>query len=465
MSFSSSQSNSTEENSENEFNLSETELDFDISKIFLNLSLTEVGNSSNNCEVNMAVPHFETKLLEIVPKFDGNPLELSSFLDTANTLYNTYWDPTPTNRNSVQNVTLIYGIYAKLIGKAREVYSICISKDWQSVKSALIAHFGDQRDENGLLFDLDQMRQNNNEPSLQFYTRIMSTLSALHNYVDTHENVAATIIVKKEFYNKHALKIFLAGLKEPLGSTIRAMRPDCLATAQQYIISENNIHHLQKSQVDYQKNRPPQKYNNNNNTQPQKFYNNNTQPQKFYNHNFQPNFPQQFTYSNPSFPRGPINVQPRSVPFQRFPTNRQVFGPPKNPTNVWKPNFQNQLNQPKPTPMSGISHGTFPRPTTMIQQQPRYSRPNFTSEELYNVEQPHYYDPNVSGPSYQYNNYETEYFYTNLDPSNDPNLSYNQYNQYGAQENFDEQNAEYVPEQNGDSDQNFQEIKPPDHTI
>lgn len=449
MSFSSSQPNSFEENSENELNLSNTEINLELDTLFSNLSLKNKEESSNNCEINMARPNFDSKLLEIVPKFDGNPLELSSFLDTANTLYNTYWDPNPLNKNSVQNITLIYGIYAKLIGKAREVYSICISKEWQCVKNALVAHFGDQRDENGLLFDLDQLRQNNSEPSLQFYTRIMSNLSALHNYVDIHETIANNITVKKEFYNKHALKIFLAGLREPLGSTIRAMRPDSLATARQYIISENNIRHLQKPQNDFQKNKPPQKYNNNTS----QFYN------SYNNNNFQPSSPHQVPHFNPPFPRGPVHIQPRPVPTQRFPTNRQVFGPQRTSTNVWKSNPQNQSYQQKPTPMSGISHGTFSRPRSMIQQQqPRYSRPNFTFEELHNMEQPTYYDPNNPGPSYQNNTYEPEYLYPDSDPINYTNLPNN--NQYESFDSHDEQNSEYAPEQN-ESDQNFQEIMPP----
>lgn len=459
MSFSSSHSNSTEENSNNELNLSDFEtnpIDLDLDRLFLNLSLNEVTENFNNCEIKMARPTFDSKLLEIVPKFDGNPLELSSFLDTANTLFNTYWDPDPSNRNSVQNVTLIYGIYAKLIGKAREVYSICISKEWASVKNALISHFGDQRDENGLLFDLDQMRQHNNEPSLQFYTRIMSNLSALHNYIDTHENNAGIVAVKKEFYNKHALKIFLAGLKDPLGSTIRAMRPDSLATARQFIISENNIRHLQRPQNDFQKNKPQQNFYNN---QPHHSHNNNNnhQPHNF-NNKFQSSFPQQPTYFNPPFPRGPINIQPRPIFNQRFPTNRQVFGPPKNTTNVWKPTNQ---HQPRPTPMSGISHGTFPKPRPINQQPPRYSRPNFVFEELHNMEQPAYYYPSP-GPSYQnYTYYEPEYFYSNYDTPNYVNEPDKQCENF---ENYDEQNAECTPEQNCDSDQNFQEITPQEPT-
>lgn len=103
---------------------------------------------------------------------------------------------------------MIYVISPKLIDEVREVYIICIAKDWQSVKNALVAHFGNHRDENGLLFNLDQLRQSNSESTLQFYTRVMSNLSVLHNYLSTQEIVATNKNVKKSFYINHAFKMF-----------------------------------------------------------------------------------------------------------------------------------------------------------------------------------------------------------------------------------------------------------------
>ncbi|CAG9771277.1 unnamed protein product [Ceutorhynchus assimilis] len=219
----------------------------------------------------MAPPHFETKLLEIVPKFDGNHLD------------------------------------------------ICVSKDWKTVKDALIAHFGDQRNENGLLFDLDQLRQYANEPPLQFHTRGMSNLSASHNYIDTHNFNDPT------------------SLKEPLGSTIRSMKPKDLAEARKVESNISNIRHLQKPQNDNFANK-----NKHQNQQKQNFHQNNFP--RF--HNFQQNYTPTQTFQPPgnTFPHAPINVNPRQMPTQKFFTNQQVFGSPKN---VWKPNAQEAQNLPK----------------------------------------------------------------------------------------------------------------------
>lgn len=328
------------------------------------VSISKV-HSENNINLNkMAPPTFDTKLFNIVPQFDGNPLELSAFLDTANMLINTYWDVTPTNINCSQNVLLIYGIYAKLSGFAKEVYSTCISKDWASVKSALIAHFGDHRDESGLLSDLCSLKQNNNELPLLFLQRVMSNLNALYNYIDTHELDETNKLARKTFYQKHCLNVFLSGLKEPLGSTIRAMRPPDLATARQFIVTENNIKYIHRNSNFNQQNTAKPDFNS---YRPQ--IQNNPQ------HN---NFRMQS-----QFPSQPINVNPRPVQ-QKFFTNKQVFG---KPPNVWKP--KNQNNFPRPTPMSGVSHGTsFARqnkPPTNIFKNHR-PNPNIITEELFNIE-------------------------------------------------------------------------------
>lgn len=426
MSIPSLSPNSLAESSENsELNLSELDLrqenvtrnaDLDLTDLLSSLSINSPKLSSKdkfnfNLEkpesLNMsAPPHFDAKILEIVPKFDGNPLELSSYLETANTLISNFWDTRPDHANCVQNVTIIYGIYSKLIGKAREVYSISINKDWQSIKTSLIAHFGDQRDENGLLFDLDQLRQTNHETPLQFHTRVMSNLSALHNYIDTHETIEATKQLKKQFYNTHALKIFLAGLKEPLGSSIRAMRPECLASARQFIISENNIRHLQKPhipQVTPKFNVP---------TFTQYFPNQPFQNQQFnqFNQPFRQNFPSNFSrQTKPVFPSQPIDIRPRQLPPPKFFTNKQVFGTNKN-TNVFKPRNIPQNQFPKPTPMSGISHGTFPKPP--VNQQRYFNPPHFVFEELHNVEQ-NDNEPYISNnefEGYQYSYPEQQYY-------------------------------------------------------
>lgn len=263
----------------------------------------------------------------------------------------------------------------------------------------------------------------------------MSNLSSLHNYIDIHENNLDTRIIKKEFYNKHALRIFLAGMREPLGSTIRAMKPKDLAEARQFIVSEDNIRHLQRPNLEANKPRINRPTNTNINPRFNQIYN--PALNQMYNSAFNQNYPAYQNYrplTNPSpnyFPRNPINVQPLPVK-QNYPTNKQVFGKPNNPTNVWKPKPSNNASiRPKPTPMSGISHGTYPKPNTVVQR-PNYfqlsGQSNFISEELHNVEQINdiqNFDPNQPSTSYQNYSYDQTYNYDQTCDDQIPNEYYN----------------------------------------
>lgn len=116
-------------------------------------------------------------------------------------------------------------------------------------------------------------------------------------------------------------------------------------------------------------------------------------------------------YISNQYPRNPINIQSRPVK-KNFPTNKQVFGQQKNPTNVWKPQpSTSYANKPKLTPMSGISHGTH-RPSTSFQfpQRPQQTyQSKFVSEELYNVD---YTDDCPNSPDYSYYNSDSpDYLY------------------------------------------------------
>lgn len=343
-----------------------------ISNNFIYKSYTEVLDI-------MAPPHFDLKILDIVPKFEGDTNELAAFLEISQTLIITYWDAT--NVASVQNILLINGIYAKLIGRARSVYCNCISKDWDNVKKTLIAHFGDQRNESGLLMDLGNLKQSPNEPSLQFLNRVMNILNALHNYIDIHEGNAELKILKKQFYQEHGLNVLLSGLRDPQGPIIRSMKPNNLAEAQQFIITDNNIRYQQRGFSNpNQGNKFNHTHNNHSKTNP------NTQkftpyiPQASFSPNIRPNMPH--------FPTGPINTQPRPTFPQRPFVNRQIPG--TSSSNVFRP--RNDQNFPRPTPMSGIStsvsrpNNTNLQPNRNFPQFNQQRQPRYTFEELHNIE-------------------------------------------------------------------------------
>lgn len=382
--------------------------ELDISNLISKLNISSKENQTSKVvntisdrsvnNINMAPPIFDVKNLCIVPIFDGNPNNLYEFLNVSTTLLTHYFDVTPANIGCIQNKLLLHGILSKLTGRAKEVISVYGCSDWESIKNTLIQHFGDQRDENALTRDLVNLRQNPNEAPLQFYEKCMGILNTICNYIDLHNDQTDVISSKKDFFRQQTLTTFLAGLKEPLGSTIRAMRPTSLATAMQYIQEENNIRYLQKihnAQIPavIKKPIPIQRYPSHQITPPQ----------------FQ-RFPMWQTYQPPqSFPRGPVNLPPRTnLPPQRFFTNQQVFGKQQN---AWAPkNHPGPSHQPKPTPMSISTRNTVPanqyRNQNHFKPNP-HQKPTFTSEELFNLEQ---YEQNYIDP-YQnnYNYYSEDY--------------------------------------------------------
>lgn len=98
---------------------------------------------------------------------------------------------------------------------------------------------------------------------------------------------------KQSDYRESCLNTFLAGLKEPIGSTIRAMRPTSLNDALNKC-QEQNIYYLRNTSIGHQ---PPPKvehknnYNRSNNNQRNNnnFSRNNGFPNQRYNDNYNQN--------------------------------------------------------------------------------------------------------------------------------------------------------------------------------
>lgn len=374
---------------------------------------------------------FDVKTLCILPCFDGNPSELYDFIKVSVTLLNHYFDARPENIGCIQNVLILQGIISKIKGRAKEVISIYGCNSWESIKETLIQNFGDQRDENSLTRDLVNLRQLPNDTPMQFYERVMALLNTANNYVELHNNNAAITASKRSFFRQQALKTFLAGLREPIGSTIRAMRPQSLADAIQYIQEELNIRYLQRNHVSTQDTllrRPIPET-----SRPQlqqnfapRFHQPNSAP-RFYQPNpaprfYQPNFAQprlnHFQNQNQArFPQGPVHIRPHTN-FQqnRFPTNQQVFG---KPINVWKPNPHTSQQLPRPTPMST----TTSLPKTFSQRNPAQNQQGqkFGTEQLFNIEQENLIEDNEYPDSHP-EEYEQEaygYYYLQEAPLED----------------------------------------------
>lgn len=367
------------------------------------------------------VPDFDTKNLSIVPEYDGNPNELYNFIQVTTLLLNHYWNAA--DAGCFQNHILTQGIISKLKGRAKEVVSIYGCSDWPSIKDVLIQNFADQRNENSLTRDLVNLRQGFNEAPHQFYEKVMGLLNTISNYVELHNNDDAIKKSKKSFFQQQALTTFLAGLKEPLGSTIRAMRPKDLVHAMQYIQEENNIRYLQKGPS------IPLLPLNKTIHQPQRQSAPHSAP-TFNPNQWQPFGPRQpFQQQHPLPWQPPQAFRPPTQQPQAFrPPTQQSFGPTQpfrprpviqpprfqpnqtfNRSNVWN-NGPGPSQLPKPTPMSITSTGVSQNKIPPNFRPPQQSTPKFTFEELFNIEQ----QDEASGytsygyPDDSWNYYQTE---------------------------------------------------------
>lgn len=163
------------------------------------------------------------KALRLVPEFDGNPNILTRFISLCDELVKRFLRAEP--GHELENQSLLNGILNKVTGNAaRLINSNGIPTDWIGIRTALINNFADQRDETALYNDLSLLSQGQNSPQ-EFYERCQNLFSIIMTYVTLHDALPTTVEAKRELYKKLTLQSYLRGLRDPLGSRIRCMRP------------------------------------------------------------------------------------------------------------------------------------------------------------------------------------------------------------------------------------------------
>lgn len=394
-----------------------------LSRILSDIKLDEMSLTNQSSSQQTNQPSIDIKPLDLLPDFDGTAHKLYRFITLADETLDTYWDHN--NVASLNNKFLLNAIISKLTGRAEEIVAVSGARTWPQIKDTLLTTFGDLRDENALLSDLVQTYQKPSEDTITYYYRVISTLNHLTNYINLYETIASVKINKINTYNSQALRTLIIGLKEPVQSMLRSQKPNNLAEALKYLTEDHNIRYMTKQH---------QQINSNNQYRqiPQKTMTQFTQP-------FQPRqFPGQY-----NFPRNPIQIQSRQPPqAQRYFTNAQVFGRPNN-VNVWKPKGPNFNPTYQPTPMSVNTRNTskpnminptnFNTRNMTNAQRPQFrqnyfqnQRPNFTVEEVNNVEenalvnydyQSQYCYDNQNNSEYDNQYHETYYANYGSDPA------------------------------------------------
>jgi hypothetical protein len=181
-------------------------------------------------------------LRDMIPEYDGDQSTLFDFIEAVNFAI----ENVPENQQNA----LIFVIKSKLVGKARKFISSRQLQEWNDIKDLLISHYGDCRDTEGLLRDLNSSFQKSNETPRAFAQRIEDLLTRIRSSVALNNelNQAARNALNLS-HEKMALKTFLAGLSDPLGSIIRSQKPNTLEQAEQFLIEEENITYLKNFKI------------------------------------------------------------------------------------------------------------------------------------------------------------------------------------------------------------------------
>lgn len=410
------------------------------------------------------------KSLRVVPEFDGNPHVLTRFINLCDQIVIAHFDVTP--GHDLQNLSLLNGILNKITGPAaRLINSQGIADSWNGIRNALINNFADHRDETALYNDLSLQTQGSSTPQ-EFYERCQNLFSTIMTYISLHENIATTIEAKRTLYRKLTLQSYLRGLKEPLGSRIRCMRPESMEKALEYVQEELNTLYLQqrneggtnKKDHHFSFNIPTPKQNNFNPPRQVGFplpgiFNTDRQQNM-------PNTSRQFSAGIQPPPFWKPNPNPHSPPQYRMPTRtQQMFAaPPPNyhsNNNMFRmpnrPQGPPVFNHGNPRPMSGVSHFTNKPLPPSGHDWRRYGNPppsNYFKTREVNTNECAAYDESYYN---SYNSYYEEptaaYSYSDDYFNNEfaPDYTYNFYNDY-----YPTTTTESVPQlTNKSDDQDF----------
>lgn len=367
---------------------------------------------------------FHMSILNEIPRYEGNPSELSEYTRSVQDIFDQFHQPQ--DPNAYINKLLLSAARNRLKGPALEVVTGQTILTWEELRTILIDNFGDQRSELNLVIDLTRLKQNFREHPVDFYNRCRSLVAILNSKISLTNDIQEIKNYRIANAKALALKSFTSGLMEPLGSFLRSRAPATLENALTIVKEELDVRYFQNLQ-----NKPQTSVQ-----QPIKI------PQRphptFQNYPIlqpraqQNQFPQQARQYQPNV--APItHLNPNQPPAQ-FPGYQKPFGKPGQNVFAPKRNFQ-PSKKPEPMDMSTIKKRPASQQVGNFRQRPfnqasqNYSRfqpgnsstnhftnngqrPNFTFEELHNMNtepQQDSYDQYVDWPAETDNTDYSEY--------------------------------------------------------
>lgn len=184
----------------------------------------------------------QCEYLKIIPNFDGNVVELPRFISTCEQVIHVLAEDL--SAEDPRNYLIFATIINKIQGRAKIIIDTHNPQNWAALKTVLTNNYSDHRDEACLLKELLLLRQAVNEGYPSFTNKIFELQNLLFAHAELKETNNLVKNTKKQMYEELVFKSFLAGLKEPMGSQIRSMRPSNLVEATKFLNEERSIRTL-----------------------------------------------------------------------------------------------------------------------------------------------------------------------------------------------------------------------------
>lgn len=184
------------------------------------------------------LPELRREHIELIPEFSGQPEIFHRFLEISEKLVKRFAnieDP-----SDFQNEMLLSSILSKIKGPAARIVHSSSFSNWCELREALINSYSDKRDGVTIGLELAQLRQTNETP-FQFFEKIQRLLNLQVAYFRSHTSaVEAETLIK--YSRAFALRVLLKGLKDPIGSLMRARNPEDLNSAMNLLTNDFQYH-------------------------------------------------------------------------------------------------------------------------------------------------------------------------------------------------------------------------------
>lgn len=231
----------------------------------------------------------------MIPTYDGNPKNLNYYIRSVESVISS-------QKLTLNDTTIACLIRAKLSGKALEALSLEVNiDDWNSIKSALVDRFKDQRSEAQLLRELVHCPRSSNETCETYGKRLRELLDAICSITDKSQ----------AYYQSMAIDTFLHNIDSTISILVKITQPKTLVAAISTARQEENQIKIKNKQ-------------NINNNEVKKNVSFAYAPRPSYNSNVNNNWrypPHNFVRQNPNFP---IRIK------QETPENKKALVPIAN---------------------------------------------------------------------------------------------------------------------------------------